>query len=64
MGTAGARPLQTLTAIPKARPVRGFKPQGNDDLQNLPVHELHFHVSGCTGTFGGESVGFRQEAVV
>lgn len=33
VGTAGARPLETLTAIPKARPVRGFKPQGNDDLQ-------------------------------
>lgn len=33
VGTASARPLETLTAIPKARPAWGFKLQGNNDLQ-------------------------------
>lgn len=33
VGTARARPLEALTAIPQARPARGLKLQGNNNLQ-------------------------------
>lgn len=60
VGTASTRPLETLTAIQRRgrRGVLNFR--GITICRNLQVHEPHFHVSGCTGTFGGESVGFRQ----
>lgn len=36
VGTAGARPPETLTAMRKARLVQGFKLQGNKDLEKSP----------------------------